>query len=223
MSKSPRSSASSPAHSNNGYVPRVRGEAVAINVGKSDPFTVHKSVLLQSPYFQNALKPEWTSAREGKPIDLSDQDPSTFEEYVQWLYSHHIDTSTAESVQLAKMYALGETLMHVEFQDAVIEALMTICEERDKYPTGEQINIIYEGTMPNSPARKLLVDFFCWEGGEKWIEGEDFANTKPTEFVNDLMYQLLKNRRTPKGESPWTKDPKAYFIGPRKTSSEAKS
>ena len=179
-------------------------------------FTVHKNVLLQSPFFVNALKPEWVSAREGKPIDLTDVDSDTFATYVQWLYSHQIDT-TYDTEKWAKGYVLGEKLMDMEYQDQVLEVLMRECEAEEQFPVGSQINIIYDGTTANSPARKLLVDFFCMAGDESWISDTDYANEAPRDFINDLLTAFIAIRRRGfRGSPRWATDPSAYFVGSRK-------
>jgi hypothetical protein len=54
-------------------------------------FNVHKNLLLQSPFFANALKPEWAAMREGDPMDLTDEMSTIFKAYVQWLYSQQVD------------------------------------------------------------------------------------------------------------------------------------
>jgi len=142
----------------------VTGDTVEIKVGKSTMFRVHESVLLQSPFFANALKPEWVAARKGKPIDLKEEDPDSFAGYVQWLYSHNIDT-TYNTTKWAGLYVLGEKLMDATFQDQVLETMAQGCEAKVSYPTGKAINIIYDGTPEGSPARRLLIDFHVWGAG----------------------------------------------------------
>lgn len=154
---------------------------------------------------------------EGKPIDLTDENPIIFKAYVQWLYSHHIDT-THDTIKWAHMYVLGERLMDLEFQDLVLETMARECSKRREYPTfGGPIDIIYNGTLAGSPARKLLVDFYCCAGGSTWVEDEDYASEAPAEFVNDLIRGLMANKKKGKGEYPWEADRAAYFVGSRKT------
>ncbi|KAF2827202.1 hypothetical protein CC86DRAFT_263989, partial [Ophiobolus disseminans] len=113
-----------------------------------------------STFFQNTLKPEWASMREGKPIDLKEEHLSTFEAYVQWLYTHQVAT-TFDTTKWAEAYVLGEKLMDAEYQDTILEKIMRGCEEKRNFPGEPQLAIIYNGTPMGSPARKLLVDFYC--------------------------------------------------------------
>jgi hypothetical protein len=73
--------------------------------------------------------------------------------------------------------------------------------------------------LPASPARKLLVDFYCWAGGSKWAEDRDFAGRAWAEFVNNLIRELMASKGTVKKGYPWVKDLASYFIGSRKKNS----
>lgn len=170
-------------------------------------------MLAQSPYFANALKPEWASMREG-PIDLKDADSEAFAPYVQWLYAHAKPKVVVGSMTWAKAYVLGERLMDPEYQYAILAALINECKEEDAFPTGgDEITIIYAGTPSDSPARKLLVDFFCYEGLPSWVADEDFARNGPADFVNDVLLELMRKKNIPSGPRPWEKSPASYMIG----------
>jgi hypothetical protein len=56
--------------------------------------------------------------------------------------------------------------MDAEHQDMILEIMMRECENKNRFPSTNQINIIYDGTTKNSPARKLLVDFLRVVGSE---------------------------------------------------------
>jgi hypothetical protein len=180
-------------------------------------FRVHEAIIRQSTFFVNALKPEWTSAREGRPIDLKDEDPDIFAAYVQWLYTHQLD-STFSTIKWSKMYALGGKFMDLEFQDVVLDLLICQCDKYAKYPGQKQVSIIYEGTTTGSPARRLLVDQFSWVGGESWVKGQNLASKHPPEFINDLLEALMVNKKKLIGDRPWVADKTAYFVGSRKKS-----
>jgi hypothetical protein len=81
------------------------------------------------------------SAREGRPIALKDEDPSVFAPYLQCLYSHYVDTSS-DLEMLAEIYVVGEMLMDLEFQDAVLDVFMYECEKREEYADMVLIGII---------------------------------------------------------------------------------
>jgi hypothetical protein len=100
------------------------------------------------------MKPEW--AREPKkPIDLSDETPEIVEKYLTWLYSHSI-AETTDFAMLFRLFVLGNKLAHNDYQNAVLDAIMHLCEASTKIPRPRLINIIYYGTTKASPARKLM-------------------------------------------------------------------
>jgi hypothetical protein len=53
-------------------------EIIDVKIGRTKIFHIHKDVLASAPFFQNALKPEWTRTRQKKPIELSDTRPPRF-------------------------------------------------------------------------------------------------------------------------------------------------
>ena len=192
----------------------IMSEIIEVQAGKGKVFRIHKDVLEQSPFFKNVLKSEWILNRNGKPIEFKDEDPDIFAAYVQWLYSHNIDNKHNTS-KWARMYVLGEMLMDLDFQNAVLATMMHQCDTQKLFPGGHQVNIIYAGTTEMSPARRLLVDFFVWVGGETWVNGKDmdFVNKYPTEFVNDLIIALMDKRPPPPvNVRPWMRNPASYFL-----------
>jgi hypothetical protein len=188
-------------------------------VGGAETFHVHKDVLNQSPFFNNALKPEWTAMRDGRPIEIPDHMPVIFEMYDKWLYSHVL-VETTNTIALAHMYVLGEEMLDTHFQDAVISAIMSNCATHSIYPVGAQIDIIYTGTTATSPARKLLVDFFLHAGGKEWVLDRDHASNRPADFVNDLLTALMDRSRQPSESLPWITNPAAYFLNGKTTENE---
>jgi hypothetical protein len=87
-----------------------------------------------------------------------------FTAYVQWLYTHQIDTASFDLREWATSYVLGEQLMDRDFQNAV---MCTIYPKLTSARFGNSkssslrglINILYEGTLVGSSARKSMADF----------------------------------------------------------------
>ncbi|KAF2026833.1 hypothetical protein EK21DRAFT_73348, partial [Setomelanomma holmii] len=117
---------------------------------------------------------------------------------------------------LAKLYVLGEKLMHFEFQDAALSMMMRNIKTKTEYPDGGHICTIYEGTMDGSPARRLLVDFFVWGNATGWAILKDPARNYPAEFLEDLVLAFLEDRRGLTWPLPWVADPASYMIGSSK-------
>lgn len=151
----------------------------------------------------------------GEPIDLKEEDSEIFSASVQWLYTHHID-STFDTAKWSQAYVLGEKLMDREYLDCVIETMMRECTKRGEFPGKINLEIIYEGTPEGSPARKLLVDFVCWMGNEKWIHKGEMHQGFNEDLVLELMRHMNRKFESP---APWVSDPSAYFVGSRKKKS----
>lgn len=174
---------------------------------------MHATILeASSEFFKSALKTGWR--KDEQDVDLRDQSTESFNSYVHWLYynqiitetwSYHADDDkckTPDFIPLARLYVLGEHLNDTRFQDAVISAIVVLTQEKDQdgihwYPGMDAINIIYDGTTAESPARRLVVDFHVRHGTENWIKDhcvEGDPENFHHDFLIDLSQALLKDR-----------------------------
>lgn len=178
-------------------------------------FYVHEWIITaSSEFFKSAVKKEWTRS-ENREIDLRDESPAEFKIYVHWLYSGNtvveawlkardLEKDGPDFNPLAKLYVLGERLNDATFQDHIINAILFLSRREDERgktwcPTDAVANTIYAGTPNNSPARRLMVDFFADYGDHDWIydESEEINH----EFLTDLSKTLLGRRwRVMRGE-----------------------
>jgi hypothetical protein len=82
----------------------------------------------------------------------------------------------ADYLLLAGLYVVEETLLNARYQNAVLQEFLRLTalrygpSLRRLYPTRECVNIIYSGTAPGSPARRMMVDFATGSGIEAWLE-----------------------------------------------------
>lgn len=173
---------------------------------KEEAFYIHASALeSSSEFFRSALKKEWAK-KDDESIDLRDQDVEIFKIYVNWLYTSQVsvESDPAETVkptgakytQLAHSYALGEHLCDTDFQDSVINSIIGYSRIKNtannsSYPGPQTINVIYNNTVTNSPARRLVVDFYVRFGTDGWTTD---SITMHHEFLGDLSKALLKDR-----------------------------
>lgn len=80
---------------------------------------------------------------------------------------------------LARLYVLGERVLNAKCQNAIIREIFRIsklqCEASDRsmFPDSQAITIICQGTTPESPARRLTVDFAVCHSNEAWFEDID--------------------------------------------------
>src|SRR6186713_1849503 len=96
------------------------------------------------------------------------------------------------------------------FQNSVIDALVKLIPTSKLRPLKDVINVIYKGTPEQSPARRLLVDFWCWTSNPKWNTSKNITKSLPLEFVDDLVVAMVKNKSKlgDKNARPWVRNPK---------------
>lgn len=189
------------------------------------------------------MKPEWASLRsDPKTIELPDDDPAAFGLYMSFLYSGQLpilqeanSQTTTDSEELnenyntlAYAYVLGERLMDVPFKNAISDTYV-LCARGTapappnaaaftiprRYPSNEEIRIIYSGTTDSSPLRRLIVDIWSCRGKFDWIDQD---SDLPAEFLAEVVKALLKLRpndsSTMSLSRPWKNTHEQYHEKP---------
>ena len=198
-------------------VDSVSGEIVAILVG-DQTFYVHGTLLSRSSgFFQDALKPEWRTDLS-KLIDLADAKPEEFAKYSQWLYTQTVSipdlNATGWSIPLCRLYVLGERIMDAKFQDCVLGNLIDLYTTKKKKISLEAIGTIYRGTLPSSPARRLMAEFCAVQIREGSDRPKSLKADSDGEFMLDLINAMAKYGRPmfKVADHPWNKDRQQYFM-----------
>jgi hypothetical protein len=201
-------------------------DTITVSVGSDGiHFPVYEAVIRKSSkFFDNAMKPEWANARPNpRVVDLSDEDPKVFKIYLHWVcfktipsvYTEKQEGRNPEYALLSKCYVMGEKLMDIAFKNAVLTALVDAHVNQPfyqpKYVGQRAINIIYAGTLENSPARRLLVDTWVETAGENWIE--HLTNGLHHSFVLEFSRALLlrKCKGEGKGTNSWKERVTDYY------------
>jgi hypothetical protein len=205
---------------------KISGDVIEVIAGSGPTartFHVHKAVLAGIAFFQNAMKTEWTNEDTKKPIDLSDEHPGSVETYLNWIYFRHIPAIDDEVyLPLAQLYVLGNKLMHDEFQNAVVDAIIEASVRIKKAPGTRPTSLIYAGTVEGSAARRLLVDMYLWWVDETYMH--KYFDLYPSEFLRDYMCALLRLKKKANLRSePWFTNRKSYHLVAESNSSENKA
>jgi hypothetical protein len=147
---------------------------------------VHKSFLCRhSGFFKACLKRQWAEGK-ARLIRLPEEWPYLVQHYIEHLYGcpppTHDQQSGAKYFEgdhqyevLVGLYLFAERAMHVDYQNTIIQEVIRISTleygpEKTKYYTATRsINMIYEGTTPNSPFRRLVVDFAVVCSSNTWF------------------------------------------------------
>lgn len=188
-----------------------------VTVGQdADAFTIHESVLRpRSSFFDAAFNRRWQEGLDGK-VHLPEDKPDIVKIYLQYLYSGriHIATTTTfeglrppanlpEYLVLAELYVFGEKVQDVDFKNIIIDRFIRRMEEPISivccYPITRTVDVIYKGTLPGSPARRLMVDTHLLRGGSRWITEHVHDHNK--EFLMDLSRALLKEKNSSRDSS----------------------
>lgn len=113
-------------------------------------------------------------------------------------------TASEEWRELCSLYILCEKLQDTTAKNLIIDAIIDAtrisrADGTNQFPIGTNVELLYDGTRPGSPIRKLLVDFYVHAGSATWVEGND---SLPAEFLQDALIQMMKRKKEAKSDSP---------------------
>lgn len=104
---------------------------------------------------------------------------------------------------MSKLYILAERLVDITTKNRVLDAMLSKSREKQddrlcRYPNIDTVLIIYERTPSKSPARRLLVDFYCGFAcnNKDWMGS--FSSGSPKGFPLRSHYRDDKAQATPK-------------------------
>jgi hypothetical protein len=183
-------------------------KSITILVGKEKKeFSVLESILCaHGEYFCKALNTISENGQAQPIMELPETEPVIFESYLYYNYfqalpiitpGKTIDKSAREEgfVKLAKLYVFGTLMKDVTFRNAVVGAFVaTYCRESQDgrvFPDHRAINIIYCGTMPTAPLRRLVVGFYAFQTNS--TELRDWI-CLPREFLYEVISRIVEVR-----------------------------
>jgi hypothetical protein len=118
-------------------------------------------------------------------------------------------SDTAYIHQLLKCYVLGDFLLAEEFQNSVMDLLIAKCNLSLQSHLGytgldpTSISYIISNTLPGSPLRKMLYDYWAAIIGRENSMRYDI----PKEFYHQIsMYVIVAYRQGRELKAPWNQD-----------------
>lgn len=185
--------------------------------GKNQAFYVHRGVLgKSSAFFQRALKPEWAVLRDQPDvIQLSEESIQAVKDYFSWLYTDSMPiqlyqynsrnagreqiAEAAEKVfvELAEAYVLAERIIDVGYKNAVLKTIIAAKKSSTWNMGPESVKIVYKGTPPTSPLRRLIANSIAsWADddsnlGYGWMA---FFDAYPKDALVDALKATVKAR-----------------------------
>ena len=187
-------------------LPRVfdHDDMITLVVGPEEQrMTVYREFLGQdSKFFQAALKREWVEG-QSREIKLPEESPIHMGYYVEHMFglapptrvlteksqclpnfSHHFKL-------LAELYILGERRLDAKYQNVIVRELVRVGRLGGRIPGSEVVNIIYQGTTKDSPARRMVVAYAMGCPSDYWYQDVNIDGVD-AEFWRDLSKALLQ-------------------------------
>ena len=158
----------------------------------------------RSEFFRAARKPEWLAGDPKKPVDLKEEDPDVFNEYMNCVYfgpnalhhytrdaeqGHHVhDLEHVTYRALVRVYLLADKLQDPTTANIAIDEIIRSSDASRTVP-GTEYAHVYSRTPRNSPLQRLMRDFWIYEldpEAEKPLDGV------PREMKEDIMLEFLR-------------------------------
>lgn len=184
-------------------IDRLGHEIVTFQVGSppGEKFSVHESVIVhRSEFVRLSLRGDWKEAKE-RVISLPLDDPIVFSHYQHYLYSgcvftKGLDTGTNRTNEfelLVKMYIFGEKMVDNGFKDVVIDAIIDKISNQHCFDT-RLTSLVYEGTPPDSPLRRLWMEVYYFAGNVEWLQEKYVGAPISAEFVHAFSLFQMQQR-----------------------------
>nr|OQO26938.1 hypothetical protein B0A51_04186 [Rachicladosporium sp. CCFEE 5018] len=126
-------------------------------------YTLHNDIFTRrSTFFKAAISRTW--AKGDAPLDLSEHDTGTFEEYLHYVYLYELpdledhDDRHANLCALIEMYVLADKLGDLDAANWTMDCIIDNLDECDLLADEEAVNRFFEAAPVGGPLRKLLVD-----------------------------------------------------------------
>ena len=178
---------------------------ITVRVGTQDASAVWyipKTLVTHcSIFFSAALNSHFAEANSNT-VSLPDENPETFENFVQWLYAGEIqvdvrpDDSYKAHKELSRLlvesWTLGDMLGCPAFQDAAMTQLLALHWKHAIKPS--TVDAAYDGSLPDSELRKWAMEQFLCDVKDE--EYQDFRNknvwVKQVHLVQDFGEDFVK-------------------------------
>lgn len=137
---------------------------MTVIVGSSkESFMVYTDVICaRSSFFKSACE-RWK--KNGEAIKLLDVEPRLFDSYLQCVYRNEPpEVGYSGSLEhFVDVYILADRLGDLQSANIAIDKLIGISDEAGTVPSAILVSRAWEGTPPNSPLRRLLIDYIVHE------------------------------------------------------------
>ena len=124
------------------------------------PYSLHEKLLCHySPFFRRIFYDDKSSSKKSKAYGLEDEDSSTFEMFVGWLYSRNIRVpiEEAEIGPLLDLYLMAIKFEIDSLQAEVVDTVSMYYHNNNSYPGLRRVQYIYANTDEGDAMREMMV------------------------------------------------------------------
>jgi hypothetical protein len=194
------------------------GNIITVVVGEAQTkMAFHNDYIPKDSDFFKAVRDGAWIKSETKIINLTAEDPKEMAYHFDLVYARKLPTSVyhGESLfgssqfvlptsyietllMLSRLYVLGERILDEPFRNALLYEMTRVIAFDTSSATGPTgpppgvVNIIYQGTTANSPARHLLVDWYVAYGDHSHCRvhhGKEYLFDITTALFNKILLQ----------------------------------
>jgi hypothetical protein len=144
-----------------------------------------------------------------KRISLPDTDPETLEGYLNWIYTKHVTLKNMEpqesickdcqkinsrcvstlTLEIAKMYTLGDYLNDLQFCNAIVDALKPGSCNGKRFATLTATHWVWNHTTTTCPLREYCLG--VWKPAVTGEGVQSFMEQHPHRFSHSFTIDLL--------------------------------
>lgn len=187
--------------------------------GKRTRFDVHKRQLCEaSPFFEAAFN---GSFRENSgAMELLEDDDTTFEQLIQWVYQRKLEISWPDDRQevkkihkdLLNLYILADKYNINSLMDQIMDVLFNAVKRSVqgstrclRNPPLAVVQSVYNNSAQGSQLRRFMIACFAWFVDLACFEQEGFSITlsKTPELASDLAVVLALRLKDGKQKDPF--------------------
>lgn len=151
----------------------------------------------KSKFFRAACSERWSEG-QNKIVRLPEQEPSTFQSYLDWVYSGQVtvDKKSIHSTlfDLIDLYLLGDFLDDVKLRNKCTKALTAYSAKHPMNPGPECITRLWSHTSAGCPLRKWSIDNTVMRLDREYL-AQHIANY-PAELVQQIAVAAAQKVET---------------------------
>lgn len=103
-----------------------------------------------------------------------------------------VDKANAGFQQLIRVYLLADKLQDLVTTNVAIDEIMRFSDISGRVPCSDNYHHVYDNTMPRSPLRALMRDFWVYEMDEEYDKALDAL---PKDLMQDILREFLRVKR----------------------------